>query len=162
VSLLPPAVLVPVPPAAVPAAVDPDLADTLSTTVLLPFLQAWGSSNVVQLNLVLARAASPAALQGMDGQLSNPQLDTAQVVVDHGSVGKYRDGDRITAQISVDWHTAIGAGIQTAAYSVALQLTAGKWLVLDITGGSVDSQGGVAANTTYLSTAAASSAPATQ
>ena len=150
-SLLPAAAPTTAPTPAAPAAVDPDLADTLSTTVLLPFLQAWAASDSVQLNLVLAGGASTIAQQGMEGQLSDPQLDTAQVVVNHGTAGKYRDGDRITAQLTVDWRTAAGAGIQTASYSIPLQLTAGKWLVLDITGGPVDSQGGAAANTTYPS-----------
>lgn len=154
-SLLPAAAPTTAPTPAAPAAVDPDLADTLSTTVLLPFLQAWAASDSVQLNLVLAGGAATIAEQGMEGQLTDPQLDTAQVVVNHGTAGKYRDGDRITAQVTVDWRTATGAGIQTASYSIPLQFTAGKWLVLDITGGPVDSQGGAAANTTYQSTSEA-------
>lgn len=140
-----------------PPVVDPSLAESLGPTVLLPFLQAWGASDSVQLNLILAGGASAVAQQGLEGQLSNPQLDTAQVVVNHGTVGKYRDDDKITAQVTVDWNTATGAGIQTAGYSIALQLTAGKWLVLDIAGGAVDSQGGAADNTTYQSAAAPSS-----
>jgi hypothetical protein len=160
-SMLPAAPAQTAPAPVPPALVDPDLADSLSTTVLLPFLQAWAASDPVQLNLILAAGASTAAQQGLEGQLSNPQLDTAQVVVNHGAVGKYRDGDQITAQVAVDWSTATGAGIQTTSYSISLQLTAGKWLVRDITGGPVDSQGGAADNTTYQSTSppSTSSAP---
>ncbi len=154
-SLLPAAAPTTAPTPAAAAAVDPDLAVTLSTTVLLPFLQSWAASDSVQLNLVLAGGASRIAEQGMEGQLRDPQLDTAQVVLDHGTAGKYRDGDQVTAQVTVDWRAATGAGIQTASYAIPLQLTAGKWLVLDITGGPVDSQGGGAANTTYQSTSGA-------
>ncbi|QNK82863.1 conjugal transfer protein [Nakamurella sp. PAMC28650] len=159
-SMLPAAPAQTAPAPVQPALVDPGLADSLSTTVLLPFLQAWAASDPVQLNLILAAGASTAAQQGLEGQLSNPQLDTAQVVVNHGAVGKYRDGDQITAQVTVDWSTATGAGIQTTSYSISLQLTAGKWLVLDITSGPVDSQGGAADNTTYQSTSPPSSSSA--
>ena len=144
-----------------PAVVDPTLAESLSSSVLLPFLQAWAASDPVQLNLILASPATPAAEQGLEGQLSNPQIDTAQVVVNNGNPTAYRDGDRVSAQIKVDWGTSSVGGVQTAAYSIALRHAAGRWLVTDISGGPLDMQGGAAADTTFAPQPPASSTSTT-
>ena len=84
---------------------DSTIAESLTRSVLVPFLRAWAVSDPVQLNLVLARDASTAARTGMAGQVTAPVVNRTQVVVTRGDPKGYRDGDLITAQVGVDWTT---------------------------------------------------------
>ncbi|HEY4993384.1 MAG TPA: hypothetical protein VII33_15015, partial [Nakamurella sp.] len=144
--------LIPIAPAAAaptPAAqplTDTTIPESLTGSVLLPFLRAWAASDQVQLNLVLARDASTAARAGMDDQLAAPVVNRTQVVVNRGDPEAYRDGDLITALTAVDWTTRAG-GVQRAGYSIVLRLTAGRWQVVDITGAPPDPAGGAAPGT---------------
>ena len=98
-----PAAAAPTP--AAPPVTDPAIAESLTRSVLVPFLRAWAVSDPVQLNLVLARDASTAARAGMEGQVSAPVVTRTQVVVTRGDPKGYRDGDLVTASVGVDWTT---------------------------------------------------------
>lgn len=147
-AFLPAAIPTTAPIPAQPSTVDSGLAESLTPTVLTPFLTAWAASDQVQLGLVLATNASAAATRGLSGQLTNPSVDTAQIVVQKGNPSKgYHDGDLVSAQIAVTWQTA---GVtQESAYTISLRLTSGHWLVTDITAGAVDAAGGAAPNTAF-------------
>jgi len=155
--------VVPIPPAAAaptpaaPPLTDSTIAESLTISVLVPFLRAWAVSDPVQLNLVLARDASAAARAGMAGQVTAPAINRTQVVVTRGDPKGYRDGDTVTAQTGVDWTTRMG-GIQHSGYSIVLRMTAGRWQVIDITGAAPDPAGGAAAATTFASTPTAPAA----
>jgi hypothetical protein len=127
---------------------DPAIADSLTSSVLVPFLRAWAVSDPVQLNLVLARDASTAARTGMAGQVTAPVVNHTQVVVTRGDPKGYRDGDLIVAQVGVDWTTRV-SDVQRAGYSITLRMTAGRWQVTDITGVAPDPVGGAAPATTF-------------
>ena len=152
--------LVPIAPAAAaptPAAsqlTHSTIAESLTRSVLVPFLRAWAVSDPVQLNLVLARDASIAARTGMEGQVNAPVVNRTQVAVTRGDPKGYRDGDLITVGVGVDWTTRLG-GVQRAAYSIPLRMTAGRWQVTDITGTAPDPGGGSAPATTFATTTAA-------
>ena len=134
-------------PAAAPAAVtDPALAGSLTSTVLLPFLRAWSTSDPVQLGLVLAPEATTTARTGLNGQLTNPQIANTQIVVVSGAPSSYRDDDRIQARLSVDW--TAGTATQRTGYSIGLTRVAGRWQVQSITGAAPDPAGGAAPVTT--------------
>lgn len=155
--------MVPIAPAATaptpvaPQVTDSAIAESLTRSVLVPFLRAWAISDPVQLNLVLARDASTAARAGMEGQVSAPSVSRTQVVVARGDPKGYRDGDQVTAGVGVDWTTRLG-GVQRTGYSISLRMTAGRWQVTDITGTAPDPAGGAAPATTFATTAAASTA----
>jgi hypothetical protein len=155
--------MVPIAPAAAaptpatPQLTDSTIADSLTRSVLVPFLRAWAVSDPVQLNLVLARDASTAARAGMEGQVSAPAVNRTLVAVNRGDPKGYRDGDQVTAGVGVDWTTRLG-GVQRAAYSITLRMTAGRWQVTDITGTAPDPGGGAAPATTFANTTAASPA----
>ena len=136
------------PTPAAPPVTDAAIGESVTRSVLVPFLRAWAVSDPVQLNLVLARDASTAARTGMDGQVTAPVVNRTQVVVTRGDPKGYRDGDLITAQVGVDWTTR-AAGVQRAGYSITLRLTAGRWQVTDITGATPDPVGGAAPATTF-------------
>ena len=157
-AFLPAAIPTTAPIPAQPTTVDSGLAESLTPTVLTPFLTAWAASDQVQLGLVLATNASAAATRGLSGQLTDPTVDTAQIVVQKGNPTKgYHDGDLVSAQIAVTWQTA---GVtQESAYTVSLRMTSGRWLVTDITAGAVDAAGGAAPNTAFP-TPTSSPAPA--
>lgn len=148
-----PAAAAPTP--AAPQMTDSAIAESLTRSVLVPFLRAWAVSDPVQLNLVLARDASTAARAGMEGQVSAPSVSRTQVVVTRGDPKGYRDGDLVTVQVGVDWTTRL-SGMQRAGYSISLRLTAGRWQVTDITGAAPDPVGGAAPATTFATTATAS------
>jgi hypothetical protein len=153
----PPAAAAPTPVA--PPVVDSTMEDAVSAGVLLPFLRAWGASDGVQLNLVLAGDATVAARTGMDGQLSDPSVSRAQVVVTRGDpAAGYRDGDVVTAQVLVDW-TAREFGAQRSGYSIVLRMTAGRWQVVDIAGAAPDPVGGAAPGTAFPTTTTALPSP---
>ena len=150
-----PAAAAPTP--AAPQLTDSTIAESLTRSVLVPFLRAWAVSDPVQLNLVLARDASTAARTGMEGQVTAPVVNRTQVVVTRGDPKGYRDGDLITVGVGVDWTTRLG-GVQRAGYSITLRMTAGRWQVTDITGAAPDPGGGAAPATTFATTTAASPA----
>lgn len=129
------------------AITDPAVAEALTPSVLVPFLRAWAASDPVQLNLVLARDASAAARTGMSGQLSKPVVAGVRVIVIRGDPTSYRDGDQVTAQLTVDWTTASGG--QRSGYSIGLRMTAGRWQVTDISGAAADPAGGASPSTTF-------------
>lgn len=137
-----PVTVAPAAPAPQPGTPDSSLTKTLPQQVLLPFLQAWAASDQVQLNLVLLNTATPAARAGMHGQLTDPVIAATQVTVRKGDPKAYVDGDRVTAQLIVDW--AINGSTQRTGYLVHLERTAGRWLVKDITGSQLDAAGGAA------------------
>ena len=151
--------VIPIPPAAAaptpvaPQLTDSAVAESVTSSVLVPFLRAWAVSDPVQLNLVLARDASAAARAGLAGQVSAPTVNRTQVVVTRGDPKNYRDGDLIVAQVGVDWTTRLG-GIQRSGYSVFLRMTAGRWQIYDITGAAPDPAGGAAPATTFATTPA--------
>jgi len=155
--------LVPIAPAAAAPApatsqlTDSSIAESLTRSVLVPFLRAWAVSDPVQLNLVLARDATTAARAGMEGQVNAPVVNRTQVAVTRGDPKGYRDADLITVGVGVDWATRLG-GVQRAAYSITLRMTAGRWQVTDITGAAPDPGGGAAPATTFATTTAASPA----
>src|SRR5664280_1640487 len=157
VAVVPVAPAAAAPTPATPAVTDPVIAESLTRSVLVPFLRAWAVSDPVQLNLVLAGDASSAARAGMQGQVTAPVVNRTQVVVARGDPKGYRDGDLITAGIGVDWTTLRGE-VQRAGYSISLRMTAGRWQVTDITGAAPDPAGGAAPATTFATTAAATSA----
>ena len=157
VAVVPVAPAAAAPTPAAPAVTDPVIAESLTRSVLVPFLRAWAVSDPVQLNLVLAGDASSAARVGMQGQVTAPVVNRTQVVVARGDPKGYRDGDLITAGIGVDWTTRRGE-VQRAGYSISLRMTAGRWQVTDITGAATDPAGGAAPATTFATTAAASPA----
>ena len=146
--------VIPIPPAAAaptlaaPQLTDSAIAESVTSSVLVPFLRAWAVSDPVQLNLVLARDASAAARAGLAGQVSAPTVNRTQVVVTRGDPRNYRDSDLIVAQVGVDWTTRLG-GIQRSGYSVFLRMTAGRWQIYDITGSAPDPAGGAAPATTF-------------
>jgi hypothetical protein len=141
-----PAAAAPTP--AAPQLTDSTIAESLTGSVLVPFLRAWAVSDPVQLNLVLARDGTTAARTGMEGQITAPVVNRTQVVVTRGDPKGYRDGDLITAQVGVDWTTR-APGVQRAGYSITLRMTAGRWQVTDITGATPDPVGGAAPATTF-------------
>ena len=157
VAIVPIAPAAAAPTPAAPQLTDSAIAESLTRSVLVPFLRAWAVSDPVQLNLVLARDASTAARAGMEGQVSAPAVNRTQVAVTRGDPKGYRDGDQVTAGVGVDWTTRLG-GVQRAAYSISLRMTAGRWQVTDITGTAPDPGGGAAPATTFATTAAASPA----
>jgi len=157
VAVVPVAPAAAAPTPAAPAVTDPVIAESLTRSVLVPFLRAWAVSDPVQLNLVLAGDASSAARAGMQGQVTAPAVNRTQVVVARGDPKGYRDGDLITAGIGVDWTTRRGE-VQRAGYSISLRMTAGRWQVTDITGAAPDPAGGAAPATTFATTAAPTSA----
>ena len=157
VAVVPVAPAAAAPTPAAPAVTDSVIAESLTRSVLVPFLRAWAVSDPVQLNLVLAGDASSAARAGMQGQVTAPVVNRTQVVVARGDPKGYRDGDLITAGVGVDWTTRLG-GVQRAGYSISLRMTAGRWQVIDITGAAPDPAGGAAPATTFATTAAASPA----
>lgn len=129
-----------------PDTVDDNLAVQLQPTVLTPFLQAWGSSDPVQLSLTLTSDASAAATNGLNGAVTSPSIDTVMLVVTKGSPQAYKDGDLVTAQTVVEWKAG-AAGTQKSAYDIFLRRVGGRWLITDIAGGPLDQQGGTAAQT---------------
>lgn len=151
VAVVPVATAAAAPTPIAPTTTDSAVADALTRSVLLPFLRAWAASDPVQLNLVLARDASSAARTGMAGQLFEPAVTGVRVVVTRGDPTAYRDGDQITAQITVDWTTTSGG--QRSGYSVGLRMTAGRWQVTDISGAAPDPAGGLAPSTTFATPA---------
>jgi hypothetical protein len=153
VAIVPVAPAAAAPTPAAPQVTDQAIAESLTRSVLVPFLRAWAVSDPVQLNLVLARDASTAARAGMEGQVTTPIINRTQVVVTRGDPMSYRDGDQITAGVGVDWTTRPG-GVQRAAYSISLRMTAGRWQVTDITGTAPDPAGGAAPATTFTTTTA--------
>jgi|GEM_PF-1657294 len=156
VAVVPVAPAAAAPTPAAPAVTDSAIAESLTRSVLVPFLRAWAVSDPVQLNLVLAGDASSSARAGMQGQVTAPAVNRTQVVVTRGDPKGYRDGDLITAGVGVDWTTRLG-GVQRAGYSISLRMTAGRWQVTDITGGAPDPAGGAAPATTFATTTAAAS-----
>jgi hypothetical protein len=157
VAMVPIAPAAAAPTPAAPQLTDSAIAESLTRSVLVPFLRAWAVSDPVQLNLVLARDASTAARVGMEGQVTAPAVNRTQVVVTRGDPTGYRDGDVITAGVGVDWTTRLG-GVQRTGYSICLRMTAGHWQVTDITGAAPDPAGGAAPATTFATPAAASPA----
>jgi hypothetical protein len=147
VAIVPVATAAAAPTPIAPAATDSAIAEALTRSVLVPFLQAWAASDPIQLNLVLARDASAAARAGMAGQLSKPIVAGVRVVVTRGDPTAYRDGDQVTAQLTVDWTTTSGA--QRSGYSIGLRMAAGRWQVTDIGGAAADPAGGVSPSTTF-------------
>lgn len=158
-ALLPTASAVPAPRAAAAKSTDPLVRESLTRNVLLPFFQAWGASDPVQLQLVLASTASPAARAGMQGQLTAPALAGAQVSVTRGDPAAYREGDMIAAAVTVDWTTRVG-GAHRASYTVSLRLIGSRWQVLDVRGAAPDPAGGAAAGTAFTSPEPTTPAPA--
>lgn len=156
VAVVPVAPAAAAPTPAAPAVTDSVVAESLTRSVLVPFLRAWAVSDPVQLNLVLAGDASSAARAGMQGQVTAPSVNRTQVVVTRGDPRGYRDGDLITAGVGVDWTTLRG-GVQRAGYSISLRMTAGRWQVTDITGAAPDPAGGAAPATTFATPTAAAS-----
>ena len=67
VAVVPVAPAAAAPTPAAPAVTDSVIAESLTRSVLVPFLRAWAVSDPVQLNLVLAGDASSAARAGMAG-----------------------------------------------------------------------------------------------
>lgn len=157
VAVVPVATAAAAPTPIAPSTTDSAIAEALTRSVLVPFLRAWAASDPVQLNLVLARDASSAARTGMAGQLSGPAVTGVRVVVTRGDPTAYRDGDQITAQVTVDWATTSGG--QRAGYSIDLRMIAGRWQVTDISGAAPDPTGGLAPSTTFAPTPA-TAAPA--
>jgi len=157
VAMVPIAPAAAAPTPAAPQLTDSAIAESLTRSVLVPFLRAWAVSDPVQLNLVLARDASAAARTGMEGQVSAPAVTRTQVAVTRGDPKGYRDDDQVTAGVGVDWTTRLD-GVQRAAYSISLRMTAGRWQVTDITGTAPDPGGGAAPATTFATTTAASPA----
>ena len=141
-ALLPSGPVAQAPTASAPANVDDDLATSLPASVLSPFLAAWAASNSVQLSLVLTSDATAATTQGLQGQVSNPLIDTTVVGINKGKAGAYRDGDQVTAFVTVEWTTGAGHGVVKNNYAIALHRVASRWLVQNITGGAFDTQGG--------------------
>ena len=156
VAVVPVAPAVAAPTPAAPAVTDSVVAESLTRSVLVPFLRAWAVSDPVQLNLVLAGDASSSARAGMQGQVTAPAVNRTQVVVTRGDPKGYRDGDLITAGVGVDWTTRLG-GVQRVGYSISLRMTAGRWQVTDITGAAPDPAGGAAPATTFATATAAAS-----
>jgi hypothetical protein len=156
IAVMPVAPAAAAPTPAAPTVTDAAIAESLTSSVLVPFLRAWAVSDPVQLNLVLARDASIAARAGMAGQVTAPVVNHTQVVVTRGDPKGYRDGDLITAQVGVDWTTR-ASGVQRAGYSITLRMTAGRWQVTDITGATPDPAGGAAAATTFATPTPATS-----
>ena len=68
VAVVPVAPAAAAPTPAAPAVTDPVIAESLTRSVLVPFLRAWAVSDPVQLNLVLAGDASSAARAGLSGR----------------------------------------------------------------------------------------------
>ena len=157
-ALMPIAPAAPAPTAVAPSITDPAISESLTGSVLLPFLTAWAASDQVQLNLVLARDASTAARAGMDGQLAAPAVNRTQVMVNRGDPQAYREGDVITAAVTVDWTTRAG-GVQRGGYSIVLRMTAGRWQVVDITGAAADPGGGAATGTAFATTSPVQAPP---
>lgn len=158
VAIMPAVAATPAPTPAAPTLTDAGLADTLTPTVLLPFLRAWAASDPVQLGLVLAPQATTVARTGLDGNLRSPQITRTQVVVVTGDPAAYIDNDRISAQVVVDWTTRTGSS-QRTGYSIGLQRVAGRWQVQSITGGAPDPAGGAAPNSTFATPTPASTSP---
>ncbi|HEY5880982.1 MAG TPA: conjugal transfer protein [Nakamurella sp.] len=148
IAVVPVATAAPAPTPVAPAVTDTMIAESLTRSVIMPFLQAWSASDPVQLNLVLARDASSRARTGMDGQLSQPKVNGLRVIVTRGDPAAYRDGDRLTAQVSVDWTTRT-TGVQRSGYSISLGMSAGRWQVVNITGSAPDPAGGASPSTTF-------------
>lgn len=150
------AVMPATPPTAAPTAkldgtVDSELSQSLPGQVLLPFLRSWAASDTVQLNLVLTTDATGAARTGLDGQVSDPTINRAQILTDKATTSTervYDDGDTVTALLSVDWTTGAGAG-QRTSYVITLHRSAGRWQVHDISGSAADPAGGAATGTAF-------------
>lgn len=153
VAVVPVATAAAAPTPIAPTTTDSAIADSLTRSVLVPFLTAWAASDPVQLNLVLARDASSAVRTGMSGQLSGPVVSGVRVVVTRGDPAAYRDGDQVTAQVTVDWTTRSGG--QRSGYSIGLRMTAGRWQVTDISGAAPDPAGGVAPSTPFATSTSA-------
>jgi hypothetical protein len=127
---------------------DPTLATELQNSVLAPFMTAWGGSDARQLNLVLADGASDNARTGMHGALKNPKINGVQVRsqrADESSSNTsitYQDGDVVSATVSVTWEVVASQSTQMTGYRVELVRNTGKWLVREVSGGSLDMRGG--------------------
>lgn len=147
VAVVPVATAAAAPTPIAPVTTDSAVAESLTRSVLVPFLQAWAASDPVQLNLVLARDASSAARTGMAGRLSGPVVSGVRVAVIRGDPNAYRDGDQITAQLTVDWTTLSGG--QRSGYSIGMRMTGGRWQITDIAGAAPDPVGGAAPSTTF-------------
>ena len=147
VAVVPVATVAAAPTPIAPDTTDSAIAASLTRSGLVPFLKAWAASDPVQLNLVLARDASSAARTGMAGQLSGPVVSGVRVVVIRGDPSAYRDGDQVTAQVTVDWTTRSGG--QRSGYSIGLRMTGGRWQITDISGAAPDPAGGAAPSTTF-------------
>lgn len=142
IGIMPPASPAPAPVPVDYPDTDPTLASELSDAVITPFLTAWGASNPVQLDLQLTADATQTARQGMSGQLSGPVVAETRVVVLRGEPAKYQSGDSVTALVTVSWATGIGG--QTTSYAIGLRREADRWLITDITGSTLDTNGGAA------------------
>lgn len=141
----------PASPAPTPTAepvIDSSIEDSLTGSVLMPFLRAWADSDQVQLNLVLATDATASARTGMQGQLTTPVITHTRVEVTRGDPKRYRDGDLLLARVGVDWTTA-RTGVQRTAYTISLRMTADRWQVTDIDAAAAD-WAGAASGTAFV------------
>ncbi|MFI9507325.1 hypothetical protein [Nocardia sp. NPDC052566] len=126
---------------------DPTLASRLSSSVLQPFLTAWGASDTQQLGLVLTTDATATAKTGLRGLFTDPTVGTVTVFTARSAEGsadiRYSNGDEVIAQTSVQWtNTTATVTKQSAVYQIRLRQVQGKWAVLDITGSAIDPTGG--------------------
>lgn len=130
---------------------DAGLASKLNSSVLAPFLTAWGSSDAQQLGLVLTTDATAEAKTGLRGLLIDPVVNQVTVFTERaydGSELHYVDGDLIIAQTGAQWTNTVTSTKQSAIYQIWLRLVQGKWAVVDIAGSAIDPTGGPVQGTT--------------
>ncbi len=117
---------------------DDELAGSLRTQVITPFLAAWGASNAVQLDLSVTSDATPAARNGLGGTLSKPNVQSVTAYVpprDSDDPKGYANGDTAEADVNVVWSS--NGGEHETGYRISLRKDAGKWSVTDIQGANV-------------------------
>ena len=142
---LPPLAVNPEPDTEAPS-IDEEASAWLAEQVLPGYFEAWGKSDMTELDRYTTAEASVMARTGLGGALTFAELSRVEVA--EGELTENADGDEVPvlgvprdAVVEVSW-AVDGAGWMRQAYNlVVIQAEDGRWFVQDIDGG-VLSDGG--------------------